>query len=242
MRILIQDIRYALRQLRKAPGFTFVCIQTLALGIGANTAIFTLVDAVMLKSLPVRNPKQLYRVGNSFNCCVLDTNREGNWSLFNYQFYKLMRDHTPEFEEMTAFQSYSASQSVRRERDTGPPKPLPGEFVSGNYFQTFGVSAFAGRTLLPSDDQPGTAPVIVLSYRLWQQSYALDPSIVGSTLFVGQVPYTVVGIAAPGFFGETLRSDPPDLWMPLSTAAGSRDSVNSVAGTRVRIGCTLLAA
>src|SRR5579872_3865797 len=130
MPTLLHDIRYALRQLRKAPGFTFVCVLTLALGIGANTAIFTLVDAVMLRSLPVKNPKQLYRVGNGFNCCVQDTDREDNWNLFNYEFYKLMRDHTPDFADMTAFQSYSASYSGRRERDTGPPKPFRSEFVS----------------------------------------------------------------------------------------------------------------
>ena len=119
MRILLQDVRYALRQLRKAPGFTFVCVLTLALGIGANTAIFTLVDAVMLKSLPVKNPKELYRLGNTFDCCVMGDMDVGSWSLFPYTFYKQLGDHTPEFEDLAAFQAFVSNFSVRRSGDRG---------------------------------------------------------------------------------------------------------------------------
>jgi len=217
MRILLHDLRYALRQLRKAPGFTFVCVLTLALGIGANTAIFTLVDAVMLKSLPVKNPKELYRLGDTFDCCVEGDMDLGSWSLFPYAFYKQLRDHTPEFEDLAAFQAFVSNFSVRRSGDSGPAQPHGGEFVSGNYFRTFGVSAFAGRMISSADDDANAAPVAVMSYRAWQQRFALDPSVLGSTFMINQVPFTVVGIAPPGFFGETLRSDPPDFWLPTAS-------------------------
>ncbi len=216
MPTLLRDVRYALRQLRKAPGFTFVCVLTLALGIGANTAIFTLVDAVMLKSLPVTKPKELYRLGDSFYCCIEGNARYGSWSLYSYEFYKLLRDHTPEFGDMAAFQPSVSKLSGRRSGDKAPAQPYAGEFVSGNYFRTFGIGAFAGRMIAPSDDQPNAPPVVVMSYRTWQH-FALDPSVVGSTFMINQLPYTVAGIAPPGFFGETLRSDPPDFWMPLAT-------------------------
>ena len=203
MLTLLRDVRYALRQLRKAPGFTFVCLLTLALGIGANTAIFTLVDAVMLKSLPVAKPKELYRLGDTFYCCVNGNPRYGSWSLYPYGFYKQLRDHTPEFGDMAAFQAFVPNFSGRRIGDRGPAQPYGGQIVSGNYFQTLGVGAFAGRMISPADDQPNAPPVVVMSYRAWQQHFALDPSVVGSTFIINQLPFTVAGIAPPAYFGET---------------------------------------
>ena len=123
MPTLLRDLRYALRQLRKAPGFTFVCVLTLALGIGANTAIFTLVDAVMLKSLPVAKPKELYRLGEHFRCCV-EGGMQDSWSIYSYELYKQFRDHTPEFAEMAAFQALASSFSVRRSGATGTVRNL----------------------------------------------------------------------------------------------------------------------
>ncbi len=105
--------------------------------------------------------------------------------------------------------------SVRRGERDNIAKPLRGEFVSGNYFSTFGIQAFAGRTIAPSDDQASAPPVAMLSYRAWQQQYNSDPSVVGSTFIVSGHPFTIAGIAPPGFFGETLRSNPPELWLPL---------------------------
>ena len=217
MRVLFHDVRYALRQLRKAPGFTFVCVLTLALGIGANTAIFTLVDAVMLKSLPVKDPKELYRLGNTFHCCVNGNPRYGSWSLYPYRFYLQLRDHTPEFEDVAGFQAFVANVSGRRAGNHGTAQVYGSEFVSGNYFRTLGVGAFAGRMISSADDQPNAPPVVVMSYRAWQQRFGSDASLIGSTLMINQRPFSLVGIAARGFFGETLRPDPPDLWMPLST-------------------------
>jgi len=213
---LWQDLRYGWRILAKSPGFTIVAVLTLALGIGANTAIFTLVDAVMLRSLPVASPKQLYRLGDRENCCVLGGFQD-DWAIYSYSLYKQFRDHTPEFSEMAALQGGLQELSARRSSSTGAAEPFAGEFVSGNYFSTFGIGVFAGRAITPADDQPGAPPVAVMSYRTWQQHYGLDPSVVGATFTINQIPYTVAGIAPPGFFGDRLTDDPPDFWLPLAT-------------------------
>ncbi|HEV2417639.1 MAG TPA: ABC transporter permease, partial [Terriglobia bacterium] len=226
MSTLRQDLRYAFRRLRRSPGFALVCIITLALGIGANTAIFTLVDAVMLKSLPVADPSQLYRVGNANNCCVLG-GMQDNWDIYSYDLYKQFRDHTPQFSQMAAFQAALASLSVRRSSASGPAEAYNGEFVSGNYFSTFGIGAFAGRVITPSDDKANAAPVAVMSYRTWEEHFGSDPSVIGSTFTINTMPYTLVGVAPPGFFGETLRTDPPDFWLPLSTEPALQ-GINSI--------------
>ena len=126
---LLQDTRYALRQLRKSPGFTFTAVLTLALGIGANTAIFTLVYAVMLKSLPVADPEQLYRVGDNDNCCVWGGLQNDGWGEFSYPFYQYVRNNTPEFEEMAAFQANEPQVSVRRIGSNSPAETFDSEFV-----------------------------------------------------------------------------------------------------------------
>ena len=175
---LMQDVRCAFRRLGQSPGFALVCVITLALGIGANTAIFTLVHAVMLKSLPVASPKQLYRLGSGDNCCVV-AGFQDNWSIFSYPLYQEFRDHTPEFSELAAFQGGLPNLSVRRSGAAGPAEPYVGEFVSGNYFSLFGIGAFAGRVITPADDKPNAAPVSVMSYRTWQQHFGLDPAVIG---------------------------------------------------------------
>ena len=215
MESLLQDVRYGLRVLRRSPGFAAVAVITLALGIGANTAIFTLVHAVMLKSLPVANPEELYSLGDFQTCCDT-TSPQDNFSLYSHALYKQLRDDTPEFSELAAFQTWLDSWSVRRSGATGAPEPRFGQFVSGNYFSTFGVSAFAGRTLSQDDDRPGAAPVAVMSYQTWQQHYGLDPKVLGDTFSMNGQPVTVVGVSPPGFFGDTLRANPPDFWAPLS--------------------------
>ncbi|MGA2741643.1 MAG: ABC transporter permease, partial [Bryobacteraceae bacterium] len=212
----MQDLRYGFRRLRQSPGFAIVCVLTLALGIGANTAIFTLVDAVMLKSLPVKNPKELYRLGGNDNCCVIG-GMQDNWGIYSYPLYQQFRDHTPEFGEMAAFQAGETELSARRAGSNGPAEPFAGEFVSGNYFSTFGIGAFAGRTIGPVDDRPGTVPVAVMSYRAWQEHFGLDPSVIGAAFTINQIPYTIAGIAPPGFFGDRVRADPPDFWLPMAT-------------------------
>ena len=215
---VLQDLRYALRQLRKSPGFTITAVLTLALGIGANTAIFTLVHAVMLKSLPVANPSQLYRIGASDICCVYGglEEEEAGWGLFSYVFYQYVRTNTPQFEEIAAFQGNEPEISVRRSASQNVAETFPSEFVSGNYFSTFGIQPFAGRMFSAQDDTQGAAPTAVMSYRAWQQHYGLDPSVIGSTFMVNGNPFTVVGITPPGFFGDRLREDPPDFYLPIA--------------------------
>ncbi|HEX3437423.1 MAG TPA: ABC transporter permease [Pseudacidobacterium sp.] len=209
------DLRYAFRQLRKSPGFTLTAALTLALGIGANTAVFTLVHAVMLKSLPVADPEQLYQIG--------DADKQGNWggfqdswAVYSYEFYQHMRANTPAFEDIAAFQSSHNTMSVRRSGTSSPADPFGGEFVSGNYFSVFGLQPFAGRMLMNADDTPGSAPVAVITYRAWVEKFGLDRSVIGGTFLIDGKPFTVVGVTPPGFYGDRLQIDPPDFYLPLN--------------------------
>jgi predicted permease len=214
MQTLRQDIAYALRQMRLSPVFTLTAMLTLALGIGATTAIFSLIHSVMLKSLPVVDPSSLYRVGDGNECCM-EGGFQDNWGMYSYQLYQRFQEAAPEFEQLAAFQAGGSQFSVRRSGTDRQAKPLHGEFVTGNYFMTFGIQAFAGRTLTPADDQPSASPTALLSYRAWQQEYGADPKVIGANLMLDGHPFTIVGITPPGFYGETLRSDPPQLWIPI---------------------------
>ncbi|HTZ89631.1 MAG TPA: ABC transporter permease [Alloacidobacterium sp.] len=216
MQAIFEDIRYALRQFRKVPGFTATAVLTLALGIGATTAIFTLVHAVLLKSLPVANPSELWRVGDTENCCI-NGGMQDDWSLFSYDQYKDFRDNNPEFEQMAGFQGGQDQVSVRRQGSDHPAESFISQFVSGNAFETFGINAYAGRLLQPSDDQKGAAPVVVMSFRTWQQKFGQDPSVIGASFIINGQPYTVVGVTPPGYYGERLTSDPPSFWFPISS-------------------------
>ena len=214
---LIGDARYSLRQLRKTPGFTMTAVLTLALGIGANTAIFTLVHAVLLKNLPVVDPKSLVRLGDKEDCCNMGlTSFESDYTTFSYEGYKNLRDHTPEFEELAAMQAGSADLSVRRALVDSSSQSSLGEFVSGNYFQTFGIQPLIGRVLTPSDDREGAQPVAVMSYRAWQRDYAGDPSVIGSTFFMNTHPITVIGVTPQAFYGDRMSERPPDFFLPIS--------------------------
>ncbi len=233
---MLTDIRNALRQLRKSPGFSITAILTLALGIGATTAIFTLVNAVLLRSLPVKSPAQLWRVGDNEQCCNnggLPSGGAGggipnDWSLFSYEQYRGFRDNTPGFESLAAFQSNDNTMAVRRADSNDPAQPLYAEFVSGNSFDTLGLRPYAGRLLRASDDVRGATPVAVLSYRTWQEKFGHNPSIIGSSFVVNGNPVTIVGIAPPGFFGERLTDRPPSLWLPLNLNAVLAPEVDQI--------------
>jgi predicted permease len=214
MQSLPGNFRYALRQFRLSPIFTAAAVLTLALGIGGTTAIFTLIHAVMLRSLPVSDPGRLYRVGEGDECCV-EGGPQDTWGMFSFPLYERLKAETPEFEEVTAFQAGRWRLSVRRQGVESAARPLRSEYVTGTYFSTLGVRAFGGRVFTPDDDKPAAPPVAVLSHRVWQTAYASDPSVVGSTFIAEGHPLTVIGVAPPGFFGETLESDPPDIWVPL---------------------------
>jgi macrolide transport system ATP-binding/permease protein len=221
MTTLIQDIHYALRQLRKTPGFTITVLLTLALGIGANAAIFTLVNAVLLKDLPVADPKMLVRVGDSNECCANggETLDNGDYALFSMDAYEQMKKSAPEFEELAAMQAGFGFRPlvVRRNANGTEARSMVDEFVSGNYFRTFGLRPQAGRLITDTDDAQGAPMTAVMSYEAWQRDYAGDASVVGSTFWVNTKPVTVVGIAPRGFYGDRLTSSPPDFYLPIET-------------------------
>src|SRR5437667_2444495 len=208
------NLRYAVRQFRMSPVFTLAAVLTLALGIGGTTAMFTLIHAVLLRTLPFVAPGWLNRVGEGDDCCV-EGGPQDTWGMFSFPLYERLKAETPEFEEVAAFQAGRGRMSVRRQGVESVARPLRSEFVTGTFFSTLGVPAFGGRVFTPDDDKPAASPVAVLSHRVWQTTYASDPSIVGSTFVVEGHPLTVIGVAPAGFFGETLESDPPDMWVPL---------------------------
>lgn len=214
MRNLLFNLRYALRQFRLAPIFTASAVLTLALGIGGTTAVFTLIHEVMLRSLPVSHPATLYRVGDGNDCCV-EGGTQDRWGMYSYPLYQLLKSQTPEFEETAVFQAGESRMSVRREGVESVARPLVCEYVGGSYFSTLGIRPFAGRLFTAQDDTEGTTPVAILSHRAWEMRYASDPSVIGAAFDIEGHSFTIIGVAPPGFFGETLRADPPEIWIPL---------------------------
>jgi putative ABC transport system permease protein len=217
---MLADLRDALRQLRNAPGFTATAVITLALGVGATTAIFTLVHQVMLKSLPVTKPDELWRIGDKVRCCNwggYTQGDDGDFSLFSWEMYKHFRAHTPEFAELAALQAGNAPLGVRREGSRSQADTRNGEYVSGNFFSTLGVQPWIGRLTTDADDQEGAPPVAVMSYRIWQEKYGSDPKAVGASYLINGHPFTVIGVAPPGFYGAKLAGwGMPDFWLPLT--------------------------
>ena len=239
------NLKEALRQLRKAPGFTTTAVITLALGIGATTAIFTLVHQVMLKSLPVTRPEQLWRVGDKIRCCNwggYTQDNDGNFSLFSYEAYKDFREHTPEFADLAALQAGNAPLGVRRAGAQGPVDTRNGEFVSGNFFRTLGVQPWIGRLLTDADDRPGAVPVAVMSYHVWSDKYASDASVVGASYQINGHDFTVIGVAPPGFYGAKLDGwGMPDLWI-AATPNRCWMEMRKDSNDLIQIGLTLWAA
>jgi predicted permease len=210
----LQDLRYALRQLRKNPGVTAVAIVTLALGIGANTAIFTVVNALLLKMLPVNQPEQLVVVGDP-GLPNSVSNGTPRTDIFSYPLYKELRDHNSVFSGLSA-----AGTNHSIELDTGqgetPVEKITGRMVSGTYFSVLGLEPAAGRLLSSSDDTAENAnPVAVLSYGFWQRKFALSPSVVGRDIRLNGFPFTVIGVAPEGFEGDVV-GEQMALFVPLS--------------------------
>jgi predicted permease len=215
---LLQDITYALRQLRKSRGFTVTAVLTLALGIGANAAIFTLVNAVLLKNLPVVDPSTLVRIGNTNECCVnWGANDDGSYSLFATGDWRQLQKNAPEFQELAAMQSGIGQIIVRRDKTQESARSANSEFISGNYFRTFGLKPQIGRLFTDADNVEGAPFVAVMSYDLWQNNYAGDPSVVGSTFWINTKAVTITGIAPKGFYGDRLSTTPPDFYLPIES-------------------------
>jgi hypothetical protein len=189
---LIQDVRYGLRMLAKSPGFTAVAVLTLALGIGANTAIFTLIDALLLKRLPVREPDRLVALSEPDR-----RDKESGW--YSYAEYAELRDHNDVLTGLAATMSRWMTLGWN-----GVTEQMPAAWVSGNYFDVLGVKAFLGRTFVPEDERSGNA-IVVLRYDLWKQFFGGDPAVVGRTIEVFHRPFTVIGVLPPGFNGLGVR-------------------------------------
>lgn len=215
---MFQDIRYGLRILLKKPGFTAVAVLSLALGIGANTAIFTLVDAVLLKRLPVKEPDQLVLFGNGKNMGATDSFPDESWDLYSYPFYRRVQQRTDLFSSVGSLLSipWNVHGFVNVNGTSTDIESMQVQLVSGSYFPVLGVNAGLGRVLNETDDQnAGGHPVAVISYAWWQQRLGGDPSAVGKTITIDNVAYTIVGVAPKEFFGTTVGLA-PDLWVPLA--------------------------
>ena len=212
---MLHDIRYGLRILAKKPGFTLIAVLSLALGIGANTAIFSLIDAMMIKSLPVREPEKLVLFGKGQDQGAKLGFPDQSWDLFSYPFYRQAQQRTDVFSGVASLLSmtWTTHGSVN---GSGDLEQMEVQLVSGSYFPVLGVNAGLGRVLSEADDQtPGAHPVAVVSHAWWEQRLGGDPSAVGKTIKIDEITYTVVGVAPKEFFGTTVGSA-PDLWVPLA--------------------------
>ncbi len=199
-----QDLTYALRQLRRNPGFAAAATLTLALGIGANTAIYQVLDAVAFRSLPVRDPASLVQIQ------LLENHRAIHIS---YPFYHELAARQQVLDGLFAVSDFPLRQAVLRGR--GSFRAVTGSIVTGNYFRALGVAARAGRVFTDDDDRPAAPPVMVLSDAFWNREFARSPSALGQVLEINGLAATVIGITPPGFFGETVGAV-PDLWLPMS--------------------------
>jgi predicted permease len=217
-----QDLRYSVRMLMKSPGFTLVAVASLALGIGANTAIFTLVNDLLFKSLPVRDPQQLLSFGKAFGGGSVDGIGAGPLDIFTYDFYQRLQREQAQgrapFSGICGFASFWTMVSVRTGDGTGGgATQAAGHLVTGDFFSVLGADPLLGRTFTPSDtDTPGKSPVAVISYRYWQQMFAGDPSIVGRTITVNETLFTVIGVMPPKFYGVALNKESMDMWLPIT--------------------------
>ena len=214
MNTLLQDVRYAIRVLAKAPGFTAIAVLTLALGIGANTAIFSLMNAVMLRQLPIQRPDRvvLFGIGRAGG----STDGLGDTQLYSYWFYRQARARSRRFSELSAASSLIFNgMHGAVDKDT-TLEPMDVQMVSGTYFSMLGVNPALGSEFTAADDEPeGAHPIAVISDSWWKRRFARDPDVLGKTITFGSTVYTIVGVAPPEFFGTTVGQS-PDVWIPLS--------------------------
>lgn len=224
---ILQDTRLSVRALLKSPGFTTVALLSLALGIGGNTAIFTLIHQVLLRNLPVQNPEQLVAFGSSEFGGIAGGISLGDFGgYFPWDFTRQMEANPGPFQAIAAYGSFSNRVSIRPLGANGaastssPALLAPANLVSGNYFKLLGAQPLMGRTILPSDDViPGSGAVVVLSYHLWQQSLSSDPRIVGKSISINGAPFEVIGVMQQGFHGIMQELEPAELWTPISMQA-----------------------
>jgi predicted permease len=201
-----EDLRYGTRMLRKNPGFTLVVIVMLSLGIGANTAIFSLINAALLRTLPVKDPQQVV--------FFIVARPQGIGTGFSYPLFEQFNENHHSFTGMIAANS-AGQMRLTESASSGQVEVVQAGRVSGNFFSMLGVAAVAGRTLTEADDRPsGAQPVAVISYNYWKRRFSLDPGVVGRKVTLNDFPFTIIGVAPPGFFGIEVGSN-PDLWLPI---------------------------
>jgi predicted permease len=215
---VFKDVRYGYRTLLRNPGFTAVAILSLALGIGANTTIFSFINTVLLRTLPVREPGRLVIFGEGRGRGIYGGPPDGRMELFGWQQYRAFRKQNQVFEEVLAVNSLPARLylTFSGENATGIPEPAEANLVSGNYFDVLGVKPSAGRFFSAgADDAPGASPYAVLNDGYWERRFHRSPAVLGQPLRIADRAYTVIGVAPRGFFG-TRVGDSPDLWIPVS--------------------------
>jgi predicted permease len=219
---MIRDLRYGIRMLLKNPGFTLIAVVTLALGIGANTAIFSLVNATLLRRLPVADPERLvYAFSGS---------SESPYNVFSYPNFAELRERNQVFEGLSAWGGIAAS--LNKDGQGAEAELVGGAIVTGNYFEVLGVRAALGRLITPADDQvPGAHPVVVLSHRLWQRQFGGDPAIVGREILLNARRFTVIGVTPPGF-GGAQSGVSRDLYVPMMMQAVMRPPRAGYSGER----------
>ena len=214
---LWQDVRLSFRMLSKSPGFTLVALLSLALGIGANTAIFTLIHQVLLKNLPVQHPEELVALGDSTNSGIAGGIDVGAFGFFPWDFARQLQANPGPFQGLASYGSFAPTVSVRPPVNGAPAILTPASLVSGNYFHVLGAEPLLGRAITPEDDgAPGTGAVAVLSYHFWQQSLSADPAIIGKTISINGTPFTVIGVMPQSFYGLKQELDPTGIWTPVS--------------------------
>jgi len=209
LEILAQDLRYGLRMLRNNLGFTAVIVLTLALGIGANTAIFSIINAIMLRNLPVQAPEELLSVGDSSMTGTLSNGGPVS-NIFSYPLYRKIREQNQVFTGLLA-----SGRTGRLEVGAGTNETARGGLVSGNYFEVLGVRPLLGRAFTADDDRvPGQSAVVVISHDYWQRKFAADPGVIGKSLSLNGTRFTIVGVGPSGFFGDEVGRS-TDVWIPI---------------------------
>src|ERR1019366_728007 len=208
---ILHEVRLGLRQMRKAPGFAIVAVLTLALGIGANTAVFTLLDQALLGRLPVSHPEQLVRLRfTGASPGHVESYGGDDKDYFSYPMYRDLRDKNNVFDGLLA-----SDQSQAGVQWNNAPDLATCEMVSGNYFQVLGVQPAIGRVILPSDDVSNSGPVVVLSFNYWKTKFGADPRVVNQTLLINAHPFTIIGVADPGFH-SVVAGQTPKIFVPIT--------------------------
>src|SRR5271170_5636192 len=211
MENLLQDARYALRQIRKSPGFAITVVAALALGIGANTAVFSVMNAVLLRMLPVHEPKQLFYLSHAGLPGSLSSSGDYNYT-FGINVYQRLREDRAAFSDVIAYVPLSFTKTAVRFDET--PEEIAANEVSGNFFSALGVPMAAGGAFAAADEDKHSQ-LAVISYGYWTRRFNRDPGVIGKPIFVNGVPFTIVGVAGPHFYGVESGGNATDLWVPL---------------------------